>query len=867
MQGGKETKFCNITKLPNSRYYIQGDKKIMNQQATNRKTKFIGLIAGLIGILAIAVCFAIFASPSATIANAAQAEIESTLIENQLMDKPVFESGIDLSNLDLFNLDYDTIETLRAELANSVGLDHFESKMESEQEMFQPMSTSVNFRGHSAGLSNVELFTRTNTFATTNVNPNTMSSSFNMANRRPNAPAVTNTPQITVLTHGVGAARDWSNVVRRDAQGNPILNSNGNRILDFAYTSNSLYRQLYTQAGGAYIYWARMQSDNRNFVLADITNQRAQYNQNTRLYYINDASRHIIIVFDASTGRGSNDSTFYAFSFMLSRIIYDVARLNGGVLPQVNLIGHSRGGLTNLRFAMDRPDLVNSMVSISTPFFGSTSANLFGEWFMDGPSDALTDILSVTRQRYYGNRWNNNFDRLYSNINAVAIGAYQSIEFLNQSFIMDNSGTISTALAITLSPIIQLIAGHVAIGATNLAQVALTQLLQLLFPGSVVADVASLITLEIIPDFTKPPTWVPPFVRIVWTNDTLAHLSSQLGNTGAMTGVSNYRGFTRLRRFFDIGDGSVLTNVSQNSPPAPHNLSARDNSIITTTHSQLELGTFSLFRTSPVTGGVSVNGITHSFTMPANTELEIPEYIFGQRVVQIGASAFANQQNLSTITLPSTVTHISANAFNGTTRLENIAVVASNIHFFNQGGVLYQRGIPMQLVHVPTAFNGHITIPNGIIEIPDNAFANRNRITGVAFSTSITRIGAGAFRNTPNLTHISTGGVANTLPSRITTIYPDTFNNSGISELTIPNSVTSIGSNAFRGAGNLTRIYLTNSISYIGNRAFAGTSNLERIYTDNIQNRLPANLMHIGDNLFNTSGIRSIIIPSFRRVL
>ena len=58
---------------------------------------------------------------------------------------------------------------------------------------------------------------------------------------------------------------------------------------------------------------------------------------------------------------------------MLSKIVYDVKELNGGILPKVNLIGHSRGGLTNLQYALDHPDLVDSLISIGTPYFGTTT--------------------------------------------------------------------------------------------------------------------------------------------------------------------------------------------------------------------------------------------------------------------------------------------------------------------------------------------------------------------------------------------------------------------------------------------------------------------------------------------------------------
>ena len=64
---------------------------------------------------------------------------------------------------------------------------------------------------------------------------------------------------------------------------------------------------------------------------------------------------------------------------MIGSIARDFGYITGGTYPRINLIGHSRGGLTNMEFANTYPRLICTMFAIGTPFFGSNfgRVNLF----------------------------------------------------------------------------------------------------------------------------------------------------------------------------------------------------------------------------------------------------------------------------------------------------------------------------------------------------------------------------------------------------------------------------------------------------------------------------------------------------------
>ena len=203
-----------------------------------------------------------------------------------------------------------------------------------------------------------------------------------------NSNTVMDYPQITVLTPGLGSdAGVWSNTystTKSDV---------------FSYNKDSIITKIAEFTDGANIYWVKMKSattsvnimapdgvitvkkNEYNLTLHDVTNQKSIYVEN-KINNITDISKHIIVVFDPADAGGLNDNLYYQLNYALSKIIYDVKILNGGILPKINLIGHSRGGLTNLQYTLDHPDLVDSLISIDTPYFSSTTANLLGEIFM-----------------------------------------------------------------------------------------------------------------------------------------------------------------------------------------------------------------------------------------------------------------------------------------------------------------------------------------------------------------------------------------------------------------------------------------------------------------------------------------------------
>ena len=79
-----------------------------------------------------------------------------------------------------------------------------------------------------------------------------------------------------------------------------------------------------------------------------------------------------------------------------------------------------------------------------------------------------------------------------------------------------------------------------------------------------------------------------------------------------------------------------------------------------------------VFTTSVSGNNCTITGVVAGVTLPAN--LVIPENYNGRTVTQIGNSAFANQTQLSQITIPNSITNIDSSAFENCTSLTNVTL-------------------------------------------------------------------------------------------------------------------------------------------------------------------------------------------------
>ena len=113
----------------------------------------------------------------------------------------------------------------------------------------------------------------------------------------------------------------------------------------------------------------------------------------------------------------------------------------------------------------------------------------------------------------------------------------------------------------------------------------------------------------------------------------------------------------------------------------------------------------------------------------------------------------------------------------------------------------------------------------------------------------LTSIGNGAFFRCSGLTSIE-------IPNSVTSIGNEAFWGCSLTSIEIPNSVTSIGNSAFRDCSALTSIEIPNSVTSIGSSAFEGCSGLASFV-------IPNSVTSIGTLTFSgCSGLTDIVIPN-----
>ena len=212
-------------------------------------------------------------------------------------------------------------------------------------------------------------------------------------------------------------------------------------------------------------------------------------------------------------------------------------------------------------------------------------------------------------------------------------------------------------------------------------------------------------------------------------------------------------------------------------------------------------------------------------------------------VTSIGNDAFYNCSSLTSITIPNSVTSIGSDAFKGTAFYNN----PSNW----DKRVLY---IDNCLIAAETNITGYYNIKESTRLIAIAAFDYCSGLTSITIPNSVTSIGGLAFWDCESLTSI-------TIPNSVTSIgYAAFYGCSSLTSVTIPNSVTSIGGLAFKGCKSLTSVTIPNSVTSIGEGAFEGCSGLTSII-------IPNSVTSIGGVAFAfCSSLISVTIPSHTKI-
>lgn len=214
-------------------------------------------------------------------------------------------------------------------------------------------------------------------------------------------------------------------------------------------------------------------------------------------------------------------------------------------------------------------------------------------------------------------------------------------------------------------------------------------------------------------------------------------------------------------------------------------------------------------------------------------------------VTTIMRGAFKNCTSLQSIFLPDNITQLKSGTFEGCKNLETISIPL--------GVKTIDAGVFKDCIKLES-----MTIPSSVTKIGRNIVAGCNSLTTLIVEDGNTvydsRVGCNAIIVTSTNTIIA-GCKNTTIPNSVNSIGDNAFQQlSSLQSIDIPYSIISIGSRAFEECG-LSTIVIPNSVQSIEEAAFEGCTSLSTIL-------LPEGITNVTDNLFKgCTNLSDITIP------
>ena len=302
------------------------------------------------------------------------------------------------------------------------------------------------------------------------------------------------------------------------------------------------------------------------------------------------------------------------------------------------------------------------------------------------------------------------------------------------------------------------------------------------------------------------------FTRDLYTSGSISNLTLGEGWT-SISGETFYQIMTLIA----IKIPSSLTSIGMSAFYNAVNLNSFifNNSQTSSLNSIGANAFFNAIRLTQVTIPANVTSIGLSAFENASGLTSIT-FDIGSKLASIDSLAFVGATKLTQINIPPTVTNIGQDAFRSTTSLtEFIVHVSNNNYSSDSSGVLFNKNKTILIQYPIGNPRQSYDIPSSVTSIEQNAFNGATALTSIYIPASVTSIGLNAFDymfgvssftvdpSNPNFSSDTAGALFNKTKT-ILIQYPSGNNTTTV--YTIPNTVIGIQSDAFINSTKLTSL-------------------------------------------------------------
>lgn len=212
--------------------------------------------------------------------------------------------------------------------------------------------------------------------------------------------------------------------------------------------------------------------------------------------------------------------------------------------------------------------------------------------------------------------------------------------------------------------------------------------------------------------------------------------------------------------------------------------------------------------------------------------LVIPKELDGYVVKEIANGVFTGNHYITSVDIPDTVELIGASAFENCSALSSVELSTS---LKEVGNHAFRDCISLKSIEIPKSLESagfcpfcgsglkYIRFEEGITKLSDGLFAKCEALMDITIPDTVLTIGGGSFEGCINLRSVS-------IPNSVTLIGNNTFGGCvSLEEIIIPDSVKEIESYAFNGCSNLRDVTLSKKLESIGEYVFYGCDALTSI--------------------------------------